>query len=189
MATVLPLRTAWIADILSQASLRDVQRQHCWKRGSRGGQRLWDYSTTERSFNVVSALCVAVERQGSMLTMNCLQGHRRQPIAKSGKFVRGLFADSVGLQNDDGLVLSLIVEHTSRSLRGVLGRGRDLTWQPAVTHQSPAAKATNRDSCNRAAAQVKKRIPEQRTASTEPISKKGIKLIPKTIGYRKEDCA
>ena len=34
MAMVLPLRTAWIADILSQASLRDVERQHCWKRGS-----------------------------------------------------------------------------------------------------------------------------------------------------------
>ena len=44
MATVLPLRTAWIADILSQASLRDVERQRCWKRGSGDGQRLWDYS-------------------------------------------------------------------------------------------------------------------------------------------------
>ena len=44
MATVLPLRTAWIADIfLSQASLRDVERQRCWKRGSGDGQRLWDY--------------------------------------------------------------------------------------------------------------------------------------------------
>ena len=42
---VLPLRTAWIADILSQASLRDIQRQRCWKRGSGDGQRLWDYCT------------------------------------------------------------------------------------------------------------------------------------------------
>ena len=32
MAMVLPLRTAWIADILSQASLRDVERQRCWHR-------------------------------------------------------------------------------------------------------------------------------------------------------------
>ena len=39
MATVLPLRTAWIADILLQASLRDSQRQHCWKRCSGDGQR------------------------------------------------------------------------------------------------------------------------------------------------------
>ena len=47
MAMVLPLRTAWIADILSQASLRDVERQRCWKRGtsSGDGQRLWDYFT------------------------------------------------------------------------------------------------------------------------------------------------
>ena len=63
MAAVLPLRTAWIADILSQASLRDVQRQRCWKRGSGDGQRLslWDYGTTEQSFNVV-------DRRGSTLT-------------------------------------------------------------------------------------------------------------------------
>ena len=47
MATVLPLRTAWIADILSQAFLRDVQRQRCRKRGtcSGDGQSLWDYCT------------------------------------------------------------------------------------------------------------------------------------------------
>ena len=34
METVLPLRTAWIADILSEASLRNVHRQRCWKRGT-----------------------------------------------------------------------------------------------------------------------------------------------------------
>ena len=45
MAPVLPLRTAWIADILSQASLRDVERQRCWKRGSGDGHILWDYCT------------------------------------------------------------------------------------------------------------------------------------------------
>ena len=51
MATVLPLRTAWIADILSQASLRDVQRQRCWKRStcSGDGQSLWDYCTARLS--------------------------------------------------------------------------------------------------------------------------------------------
>ena len=37
MATVLPLRTAWMANILSQASLHDVQRQRCWKRGTCSG--------------------------------------------------------------------------------------------------------------------------------------------------------
>ena len=51
MATVLPLRIAWIADFLSQASLRDVQRQRCWKRGtcSGDGQSLWDYCTARLS--------------------------------------------------------------------------------------------------------------------------------------------
>ena len=39
----------WIADILSQASLRDVERQRCWKRGSGDGQRLWDYFTARVS--------------------------------------------------------------------------------------------------------------------------------------------
>ena len=67
MATVLLLRTAWIADILSHASLRDVlymfEDNRCCKRGSGDGQRLslWDYGTTERSFN-------AVDRRGSTLT-------------------------------------------------------------------------------------------------------------------------
>ena len=66
MAMVLPLRTAWIlmADVLSQASLRDVERQRCWKRGSGDGQRLWDYFTARLSdlqFN-------AVDKRGSTLT-------------------------------------------------------------------------------------------------------------------------
>ena len=58
------LRTAWIADILSQASLRDVERQRCWKRDSGDGQRLWDYFTARLSdlqFN-------AVDKRGSTLT-------------------------------------------------------------------------------------------------------------------------
>ena len=63
MATVLPSRTAWIADILLQASLRDVERQRCWKRGrgSRAETLGLLYGTTERSFN-------AVDKQGSTLT-------------------------------------------------------------------------------------------------------------------------
>ena len=43
------LRTAWIADILSQASLRDGERQRCWKRGSGDGQSLGDYFTARLS--------------------------------------------------------------------------------------------------------------------------------------------
>ena len=33
--------------LVSQASLRHVPRQHCWKRFSGAGQRLWDYGTTD----------------------------------------------------------------------------------------------------------------------------------------------
>ena len=43
--------------------VHDVQRQRCWKRGSGDGQRLslYDYGTSELSFNVVV-------RRGSTLT-------------------------------------------------------------------------------------------------------------------------
>ena len=41
MVLLVPLTTAWIADIISQASLRDVE-QRCWKRGS------GDFGTTLR---------------------------------------------------------------------------------------------------------------------------------------------
>ena len=56
------------------------------------------------------------------------------------------------------------------------------------------AKTTNSNSCDRAVAQVKYRStypnnPGEWTTSTEEISKKGIKLILKTVGNRKGDCA
>ena len=74
----------------------------------------------------------------------------------------------------------------------------------ASTRSEPAAavecskcmtsQTTNSNSCDRAVAQVKYRStypnnPGEWTASTEEISKKGIKLILKTIGNRKGDCA
>ena len=92
MAPVLPLRTAWIADILSQASLRDVERQRCWKRGGGDGQRLWDYFTarpSDRSMPLTS----------EVRRLNRLQGHRRQQIARSDTEIctTCLFAENVGL--------------------------------------------------------------------------------------------
>ena len=44
----------WIV-LMPSPIVRDVQRQRCWKRGSGDGQRLslYDYGTTERSFNAV----------------------------------------------------------------------------------------------------------------------------------------
>ena len=41
------------------------------------------------------------------------------------------------------------------------GKRGDLTWHSAVKHQSPAAKATNSNCCDRAAAHVKLHVPEQ----------------------------
>ena len=64
MAMVLPLRTDWIADVLSQASLRDVERQRCWKRGSGDEQRLRDYFTARLS----DLQFKAVDKRGSTLT-------------------------------------------------------------------------------------------------------------------------
>ena len=44
----------WIVLMLSPI-VRDVQRQRCWKRGSRDGQRLslYDYGTSEQYFNAL----------------------------------------------------------------------------------------------------------------------------------------
>ena len=89
MATVLPLRTAWIAHILSQASLRDVQRQRCWKRGTCGGDGGRVFGTAVRHDWAIFQ-CRWQARFDAHL--NCLQGHRRQPIARSGKFVRRAYS-------------------------------------------------------------------------------------------------
>ena len=81
-------------------------------------------------------------------------------------------------------------------LRRGWGKRGDFTWLPTVKHQRRAAKTTNSNCCDRAVAQVKQHPnnPGERTVlkkllSTEQISKKGIKLILKTIGNRKGDCA
>ena len=103
-----------------------------------------------------------------------------------------LFAAALDCKKKTILCFSHRWAHLGLCLRGGGGggwRGRDLAWQPAVKHQSPAAKATTNDSCNRAVTWVNERIPQQRTTSTEPISKKGIKSIPKTVGNWKRDCA
>ena len=186
MAPVLPLRTAWIAGILSQASLRDVQRQRCWKRGSGDGQRLWDNFTARLSDlsmpltnevrrspepsarpsaaadseeRQICTTCLFTESVGLCLCflLSCamykdnavgnvvaetgrdlvfiitaqlsdlsmpLKGEvrrspeqsARQPIARSGKFVRraySLSSRALGCEKTDGLMLSPIVEHTS----------------------------------------------------------------------------
>ena len=126
----------------------------------------------------------------------------RQPIWRSGKFVRRAYLwRALDCEKDDRLTCMYAFSHRDHGahfcLRGGWGKRGDLTWHPAVKHQRPAlaAKTTNSNCCDRAAAQVKQHIPKQplnrveKTASTEQISKKGIKLILKTIGNRKGDCA
>ena len=106
----------------------------------------------------------------------------RQPIARSGKFVRRAYSRrALDCEKDDGLILVCMLSHDMRKhdhdgrkhtlyafshrdrgahfcLRGGWGKRGDLTWRPAVKHQfdqRPAAKTTNSNCCDRAAAQVK----------------------------------
>ena len=91
---VLPLRTAWIADILSQASLRDVERQCCWKRGSGDGERLWDYFTARLSdlqFNAVDKRGSTASPEPSARPSAAADSEERQICTTC------LFAESVGL--------------------------------------------------------------------------------------------
>ena len=217
MAPVLPLRTAWIADILSQASLRDVERQRCWKRGSGDEQGLWDYFTARLSdlsmpltsevrrspepsarpsaaaanlYDVLirgerwivlmlSPIVRDVQRQrcwkrgsgdGQRLTRLSdrsmpLKGEvrrspeqsARQPIARSDKFVRHAYLRRV-LGCENTTVLCFLPSWSTLLFERRLGERGDLTCYPAVKHQSPAAKTTNSNYCNRAVAQVKQHM-------------------------------
>ena len=76
--------------------VRDVQRQRCWKRGSGDGQRLslYDYGTTESDHSM--PLKGEVRRSPVRSA--------RQPIARSGKFVRRAYSRrALGCEKDDGL--------------------------------------------------------------------------------------
>ena len=108
----------------SSAMYKD--NEGCWKRGSGDGQRLglYDHGTTERSFN-------AVERRGSTLNLNSLHGSRLRGTAN-------LY--DVLIRGEHWIVKSrrsCMLEHTSVwSPRGDPGKRGDLTWQPAVKHQT-----------------------------------------------------
>ena len=130
----------------------------------------------------------------------------RQPTARSGKFVRRAYSRrALDCEKDDGLtcmyafwcMLSpiVIVEHTSVWEGGWGKRGR---FDVASRSQTPKTSCQNHKQQllrpRSSPSKVKWHIPEQpgwKTASgsTEQISKKGIKLILKTIGNRKGDCA
>ena len=113
----------------------------------------------------------------------------RQPIARSDKFVRRAYSRrALDCEKDDGLtcmyafscMLSpiVIVEHFC--LRGGWGKRGDLTWHPAVKHQRPAAKTTNSNCCDRAAAQVKYTC----TYPNNRVERQQVDLLSK---YRKKE--
>ena len=78
----------------------------------------------------------------------------RQPIARSGKFARGAYSRRA-LDCEKTTVLSFLPSWSTLLFERGWGKRGDLTWQPALKHQRPAAKTTNRNCCDRAAAQVK----------------------------------
>ena len=106
----------WIVLMLSPI-VRDVQRQRCSKRGSGDGQRLsLQVMITARLSDLSMPLRGEVRRSPVQSA--------RQPIARSGKFVRRAYSRrALDCEKDDGLtcmyafscMLSpiVIVEHTS----------------------------------------------------------------------------
>ena len=84
----------------------------------------------------------------------------RQPISRSGKFVRSAYSRRA-LDCENTTVLCFLPSWSTLLFWRGLGKRGDLTWQPAVNHQRPAAKTTNSNYCDHAGAQVKHHIPEQ----------------------------
>ena len=121
MAMVLPLRTAWIADILSQASLCDVERQRCWKRGS------GDFGTTLR-------------HDWAIFTSMPLRGEVRRSPEPSARPSRSAAADSEERQicktclfaESVGLCLCFLPScamYKDKAVRNVVAEmGRDLVF-------------------------------------------------------------
>ena len=81
----------------------------------------------------------------------------RQPIARSGKYVRRAYSRRA-FDCEKTKVLCFSHRGGHFCLRGDWGKRGDLTWQPAVKHQCPAAKATNSNCCDCTMAQVIKVI-------------------------------
>ena len=110
----------------------------------------------------------------------------QQPIARSGKFVRRAYSRrALDCEKDDGLTCMYAFSHRDHGahfcLRGGWGKRGDLTWHPAVKHQRPAAKTTNSNCCDRAAAQVKQ---HSKAAHTRTTGSKKQQVLSK---YRKKE--
>ena len=244
IATVLPLRKAWIADILSQASL------------------LWDYfaaqlsdlsmpltSEVRRSPEPSARPSAAADSEERQICTTCLfaesvglclcvlpscvmykdnpvgnvvadtgkdlvfvitarlsdlsmplkgevrrspEQSARQPITRSGKFVqRAYLRRALGCEKTTVLILCFLPSWSTLLFeRGLGEEGRfdvpSRSETPKTSCQNHKQQLLRPRSGPSKAAHIKT---GERTASTEQILKKGIKLILKTIGNRKGDCA
>ena len=119
-----------VLELMLSPIVDDVQRQHCWKRGSRDGQRLglYDYGRTERSFN-------AVERRGSTLNLNSLHGSWLRGTANLYDVL--ISGEHWIVKRRWSCILSTPL--FERGL-GDAGKRGDLTWNPAVKHQKHLPK-------------------------------------------------
>ena len=128
----------------------------------------------------------------------------RQPIARSGKFVRRAYSRrALDCEKDENLTC-MYVSHVcflpSWSWSTLLferGLGEEGRFDVASRSQTPKTSCQNhkqqllrpRSGPSKVAHNNRVEKQQLRSRSTEQISKKGIKLILKTIGNRKGDCA
>ena len=154
------------------------KRQRCWKRGSGDGQRLslYDYCMTVRSFN-------AVERRGSTLTQSA-----RQPIARSGKFVRRAYSRRA-LDCEKTTVLCFLPLWST--LLFERGLGKEGRFDMAARSETPKPSCqSHKQQLLRPRSGPSKAAPgTTRGKEQQVLSKYRKKGIMKTIGSRKGDCA
>ena len=141
----------------------------------------------ERSFDAVSALCVA--------HVNSLQRHQRQLMAKSGKFVWRAYLRTA-LDCKKTTVWSFLPSWGTLLFEmGSGGGGGGSEIRRGSPQWNTKARLPKPQTATVASAQWLKwrstygsRTKRRRTASAEPISEKEIKLIPKINGTRKGEC-
>ena len=148
MATVLTLRTAWIADILLQASVRDVQR-HAVGNVVAETRRDLVFGATARLSDLSMPLKGEVRRspEPSARPLAAADSEEQQICTTC------LIAESVGFWKDDGLLIFPSVEHTS-VWEGVGEEGRLDLASRRETAKPSCQSRTNSNCCDRAVAQA-----------------------------------
>ena len=123
----------------SSPILRNVQRQRCCKRGS--GDSMADgmgrdsvFMTTARMSDLSMPLKGEVRRSPEQSA--------RQPLARSSKFARRAYSRRA-VDCEKMTILCFFPTWSTLLFERGWGKRGDLTWQPAVKHQRPAAKTTN----------------------------------------------